>query len=146
QPDDPYYRRALSAKTGLLLSLDRKDEAVSFARLQAEAADADVTDWTRYGDVLSELNRHGEAADSYAKALDLIPEGDESRWQVVLMLGGALEQSGNWAAAEPKLREAVKLAPDQGVVLNYLGYSLLEHGGDLDEAEKLIARAHDLNP
>ncbi len=146
RPDDPYYRRALSAKTGLLISLDRKNEAVELARTQTETADAEMADWTRYGDVLSELDRHGEAADAYARALDMIPEADEHRWQLMLMLGGALEQSGNWAAAEPKLREAVKLAPDQGVVLNYLGYSLLEHGGDLDEAEKLIARAHELNP
>lgn len=145
-PGDPYYRRALSAKTGLLLGLDRKDEAVMLARAQTEAATAEVADWTRYGDVLNALDRHGEAAEAYTRALDLTADADASRWQVLLMLGSALEQSGNWTAAEPALRDALKLAPDQGVVLNYLGYSLLEHGGDLDEAERLIARAHDLNP
>lgn len=145
-PGDPYYRRAVSAKTGLLIVLDRKDEAMALARAQTETAGAEVADWTRYGDVLNALDRHGEAADAYARALDLAPAAGADRWQILLMRGSALEQSGSWATAEPVLREAMTLAPDRGIVLNYLGYSLLEHGGDLDEAERLIARAHDLNP
>lgn len=145
-PGDPYYRRALSAKTSLLLSLDRKDEAMALAAAQTETAGAEAADWTRYGEVLNTLTHYGEAADAYASALALTPNADANRWQILLMLGSALEQSGNWMGAEPVLRDAMALAPNQGIVLNYLGYSLLEHGGDLDEAERLIARAHELNP
>ncbi len=144
--DDPFRARALSSKAALLLGEKRDDEAIALVREQAEAKGATAVDMARYADVLSDIGRYAEATPVYERALAMLPADAPRRWQMLLMLGGAHERAGQWQQAEPYLREAVKLAPDEAVALNYLGYSLLDHGGDLDEAERLIAKAHRLRP
>src|SRR3546814_16901829 len=53
---------------------------------------------------------------------------------------------GDWGRAEPDLRKAMELAPDQAVVLNYLGYALLDRNLNLDEEQRLIEKASALRP
>src|SRR3546814_19519004 len=53
---------------------------------------------------------------------------------------------GDWGRAEPDLRKAMELAPDQAVRLNYLGYALLDRNLNLDEAQRLIEKARALSP
>lgn len=88
-----------------------------------------------------------EAARHYGAALAAIPEDAEAlRAQVSFQQGAALEQAGDWAAAEPALREAVRLLPDNAAMLNYLGYSLLDRRQGLDEARRLIEQAYQAAP
>ena len=51
------------------------------------------------------------------------------------------ERRGDWDQAEADFRNALKLNPDQPLVLNYLGYSLVEFGLKLPEAQAMIERA-----
>jgi Flp pilus assembly protein TadD len=51
------------------------------------------------------------------------------------------ERLGNWPAAEQDFRRALELAPEHPSVLNYLGYSLVEQGENLNEALDMIERA-----
>ena len=55
--------------------------------------------------------------------------------------GIANERAGDWPAAEADFRQALELQPDQPLVLNYLGYSLVEQRENLDEALGMIERA-----
>ncbi|PKO55035.1 MAG: hypothetical protein CVU25_12665, partial [Betaproteobacteria bacterium HGW-Betaproteobacteria-19] len=45
-----------------------------------------------------------------------------------------------------RLRKVIALAPDHAHAFNALGYSLADRGLRLEEAEALIARAHELSP
>src|SRR3546814_7495529 len=58
--------------------------------------------------------------------------------------GIALERSKQWARAEENLLKALELKPDQPYVLNYLGYSWVEQGKNIERARKMIERAVDL--
>jgi Flp pilus assembly protein TadD len=53
----------------------------------------------------------------------------------------ANERAGQWDAAEADFRKALELQPDQPMVLNYLGYSMVEQRRNLDEALGMIERA-----
>ena len=55
--------------------------------------------------------------------------------------GVSEERSGDFEAAEVDLREALKLDPKNPQVLNYLGYSLVDRGVNLDEALGMIQLA-----
>ncbi len=44
------------------------------------------------------------------------------------------------------MRKAIDLNPENAQALNYLGYTYAEQGTHLDEAEKLIKRALDIEP
>ena len=66
--------------------------------------------------------------------------------QLLFLRGSVNEVAGNWADAEADLRKAAELQPDNPVILNYLGYSLLDRRMKIDEARDLIARAYKAAP
>ena len=146
--DSPFVGTARDAEVRALLDADRKSEALARALAFVANGDSLADDHARVGDVLSAMDREAEAATSFGRAAALVEaEGPGSpAWTLHLLRGGALEQAGRWAEAEPVLERALALAPGNPVVLNYLGYARLERGGDLRAAEALIARASALRP
>jgi tetratricopeptide (TPR) repeat protein len=149
RPGDPFAPGATDNRIRLLAASGRTDEALAEALATTAKADAGSGDWARLGDVYSELKRHQDAAAAYGRALDLARSSGgagQSEWTLWLLKGGALEQAGNWPQAKAALQEAYKLAPDQPLVLNYLGYAQLERRENVEAAMGLIAQAMKLQP
>ncbi|HEX8263090.1 MAG TPA: tetratricopeptide repeat protein [Allosphingosinicella sp.] len=147
--DDVFAATASDRRMTILVDANRTDEALAEARRAAEDGPAAIDNWTRLGDILNQSQRHSEAAAAYAKALDLAKSGVEAQhplWALWLLRGSALTQAGDWTQGKAALEEARRLAPDQAVVLNFLGYSQLERRENLAEAEKLIGEASRLQP
>jgi len=147
-PTDPFIGTAHDLRARLLAASGRGDSAVAAMRAAAEAPGARVSDWTRLGDLYVELDRHREGADAYARAIALAGEGgpDNPAWALWLIRGGALERAGQWAEGKAALERAHALAPNQPLVLNYLGYAQLERRENIQEAMRLVAEAHRLAP
>lgn len=144
-PTDPFASQATSFRINLLQRLDRSAEALGIAQAAVTRADVDELEWSQLGDALSATENYADAAAAYGKALSFNPAADRI-WQLHLLRGGAYERMGDWQRAEPDLRRAVALAPDQAITLNYLGYGLLDRGLNLDEAQSLIEKASALRP
>lgn len=147
--DDVFAATAADRRMTVLVEANRTDEALAEARQATSDAPAAIDNWTRLGDILNQTQRHSEAAAAYEKALDLVRAGAEAQhplWALWLLRGSALTQAGDWAKGKAALEEARRLAPDQPVVLNFLGYSQLERRENLAEAEKLIGEASRLQP
>ena len=51
-----------------------------------------------------------------------------------------------WSSAEADFKRALELFPDQAHVLNYLGYSWIDQGINLDEGMRMIRRAVEQRP
>jgi tetratricopeptide (TPR) repeat protein len=147
--DDPAAEPVRLARLQLLVRKGEQQEALTEARAAAVRPGATLADLMRVGDLLTDLEKPREAADAYTRAL-AVAEGDpelaDQRWTVRMLRGGALDAAGDWAAARADLEAAVKLAPNQAVALNYLGYAQLERRENLAAAEKLIERASALQP
>ncbi len=71
---------------------------------------------------------------------------DRSNWTLFYFRGICFERSKQWPKAEADFKKALELYPDQPQVLNYLGYSWVDRGVNLDEAFKMLRRAVDLRP
>lgn len=99
---------------------------------------------------LGEINRitnHQEkAVDFYKKAIKAHPQAAKSDWTIYYALGMAYEQSGDWDNAEKALQTALKISRRHPFVLNYLGYSWLEHNKNINEALFMIFEAYRQNP
>ncbi|QHL90804.1 tetratricopeptide repeat protein [Sphingomonas changnyeongensis] len=147
----PLLAPAVDLKIAILAQSDRRDEALALAAERSRDPRAGIADHARLGDLLVELGREGEAVPAYRRAVTLAeaaagsPAG-ERRWSLWLVLGSALERSGQWGEARAALEKAVQLAPLEPAALNYLGYAQLERRENVKAAMTLIERAASLRP
>ena len=88
----------------------------------------------------------GEAATTYGKAIDVSSKSEAAKWPLYYFRGICLERQKQWPQAESDFKQALKLAPDQPLVLNYLGYSWVDQGLNLDEAFAMLHKAVELKP
>lgn len=143
----PWGDLALSRRTAVLLSQDKYAEARALLQAAASRPDAALENWTRLADAQRRAGDSKAAAQSYGRAIAMLPaDAGPEQAQLWFMRGTALESSGDWAAAEADLRRAVELAPQNAIFLNYLGYSLLDRRLKLAEARALIVRAFEAAP
>jgi len=145
--DDPLHPQARDAEVRALTDHGRKAEALTVAHRLASSSQADVSDLARLGDAFAALKRFNEAADAYGRALALSAQGrSQERWPLLLLQASALEEAGRWPEARQALTAALQLAPNEPLILNFLGYAKLERGEDLDAAEAMIRKASELDP
>src|SRR5205814_1346282 len=126
----------------------RFNEAYAIAAAAAAAPGAGVSDFSRLGDVLQAMKRSNDAANAYTRSVALAhAQGLKTDlWPLLLLQANALEQANRWPEAKQALQEALTIAPEQPVLLNFLGYAKLERGEDLDSAEAMIRKASELAP
>jgi len=146
---DPFIGAARDERVVLLRRDGRDDEALAVAEQAAHDPGAQATDWARLGDLLAQDDRYAEAADAYGRALAL-SGGDkaprEVAWPLMLQRANALLQSGDWPSARGLAEAALKLAPNQPELLNFLGYTEVERGENIPAAAAMIARASAFAP
>jgi Flp pilus assembly protein TadD len=87
-----------------------------------------------------------EAAASYDQAIAAIGIPQRDNWTMFYFRGVCYERSNQWPKAEADFKKALELYPDQPMVLNYLGYSWVDQGLNLEEAFKMLRRAVELQP
>ena len=132
-----------------LLSQDRRfNEAYAIATALAADRNAGIGDFSRLGDVYQAMGRNPEAANAYGKAVDLARSQNlkNELWTLMLLRASALEEANHWPEARRDLEQALAIAPEQPLILNFLGYGKLERGEDLDAAEAMIRKASELSP
>jgi tetratricopeptide (TPR) repeat protein len=127
-------------------SLDRSDEARSqLEKIIAEdPLDREAT--MALGNILRGRKLYAECADVYSKTIASIAKADKPHWIVFYFRGICNERSKQWEKAEGDLKKALELAPDHSDVLNYLGYSWIDQGVNLDEGMRMIQRAVEQRP
>lgn len=144
---DPLKSEALDAEVRTLTDSRRYEEALALARRWTGNSGATSDDFARLADVYSATKRYGEAANAYEQAIARSSSDPGTRtWPLLLLRASALESGGRWPEAKAVLSTALARAPNEPLVLNFLGYAKLEHGEDLDAAEALIRKASELAP
>ena len=127
--------------------LDRTDEAITQLKEMSAEAPTRAGGEMQLGDLLRAKKRFNEAVDAYDEAIRrLRASGMPERWSLFYSRGIALERSGQWKLSEADLLHALELKPDQPLVLNYLGYSWIDKGENLERGLKMIEKAVELRP
>ncbi len=98
------------------------------------------------GDVLRRHKRWTEAVAAYDRAVASFDKPQREQWAVYYARGVALEREKKWDLAERDFLRALELEPDEPHVLNYLGYSWIEQGTNLDQAKRMIEKAVEQRP
>jgi tetratricopeptide (TPR) repeat protein len=92
--------------------------------------------------VLFEAQRYPEAEAELQKAVASFPDDPDLVYDYAM----SAEKNGHYDVMETQLRALIKLQPDNPQAYNALGYSLVDRGERVDEAEKLIEKAVSLAP
>lgn len=129
-----------------LNALDKPDEAKALLTEVALREPDDLRPLEALGNILRARKRYDEAAAAYTRAIKLIAKPDKQHWAYFYSRGTCYERMKNWPLAETDLQKALALAPDQPMVLNYLGYSWVDQGTNLKQGLALIEKAVSLRP
>lgn len=127
-------------------ALDDLDKARSHLEKLVKSNPDDLEAITSLGNVLRGHSLFQEAERSYDQGLQSLSEVQTNHWTLLYFRGITRERQNKWDGAEADFREALTLKPEQPMILNYLGYSLVDRGLKLDEALKMIERAVRLRP
>lgn len=117
-----------------------RDAEVTLVKSLGRQASIDVLD--ALGSFYTRQNRLDDAVTLLTGALTRVPDDE----QLTFALATTLERQGDWKQAITRVRKLVEADPSNATALNFIGYTLAAHGGELDEAEKFVRRALELRP
>jgi Flp pilus assembly protein TadD len=125
--------------------LDKTEEAIASLKTLAAENPAGPTIWTALGDAYRQAGKFPDAVKAYDHALEASQPGKKS-WSLYFTRAIALQESGNWPAAEADLKQALSLSPNEPQVLNFLGYSWVDKKRNIKEALGMLEKARTLSP
>lgn len=137
----PAYAAATMGRAEALYRSGQPEAALATMQALVETHANNIVAHVVLGDMLRRVDRFDEATLAYDQAIALIGAPQPQHWVVFYSRGISHERAKRWDKAEADFRRALELSPDQPQVLNYLGYSFVDMGTNLDEALALIERA-----
>ena len=138
-----YYASQLKKANNFIKLNDYDSAELLLKSLSLDYGTAQV--YLDLGDVLRLKNRPEEAIEYYQKAIKK-SANNPNNWVLYYALGVSYEQADNWKKAEKNLLKAKKLSKGHYLVLNYLGYTWLKQGNNIDQAFAMIVDAHNQAP
>ncbi|MBJ6764029.1 tetratricopeptide repeat protein [Myxococcaceae bacterium JPH2] len=98
-----------------------------------------------YDALAATLERQGKGAEALALLGAALAKSPRDPG-LLYSLATVHERQGQLDAARARIRELLTVEPDHASAMNFLGYLLASSGRELDEAERLVARALRLRP
>ncbi len=142
----PLYRNASIQMAANLDALERSAEAEKRLDGLIKQHPDDSEAIVALGNILRGHKKFAECADVYSKGIANIPKPEKANWVIFYFRGICYERSKQWPKAEADLKKALELFPDQAHVLNYLGYSWVDQGVNLDEGMAMIKKSVQQRP
>src|SRR4029077_6282699 len=143
----PLRRNAQIQLATNLDAADRSDEAIKILKGVTAEDPKDLEALMALGNVERGRKKFADCAQSYSRGIDALPPTtDKNTWIYYYYRGICEERSKQWSKAEADMRKALELQPEQPHVLNYLGYSWIDQGINLDDGMKMIKRAVEQRP
>lgn len=139
--NSPAFLTAEIGRANVLRRADKPDAAIEVLTQLVETHGSVARVHSALADAHRRMENFSEAAAAYDTAIEISEAQGEQDWVLYYARGIANERIGAWDVAEADLRLALELNPGQPMVLNYLGYSFVELGENMDEALDMIEQA-----
>ncbi|SEO31700.1 Tetratricopeptide repeat-containing protein [Rhodopseudomonas pseudopalustris] len=144
--NSPLKRNAQIQLATDLDATDRSEEAIKILKTVIAEDGKDLEAIMALGNIERGRKKFADCAVTYSQGIDALSGAEKNSWVYYYFRGICEERSKQWAKAEIDMKKALQLQPEQPHVLNYLGYSWIDQGINLDEAMKMIKRAVDQRP
>jgi len=145
--NSPLKRNAQIQLATNLDTVERSDEAIKILKDVITQEPKDIEAIMALGNIERGRKKFADCASTYSRGIDAMPAAAEKNaWVTYYYRGICEERSKQWSKAEADMRKALDLQPEQPHVLNYLGYSWIDQGINLDDGMKMIKRAVEQRP
>jgi tetratricopeptide (TPR) repeat protein len=145
--NSPLKRNAQIQQATDLDTADRSDEAIRILKNVTAQDPKDLEALMALGNIERGRKKFADCTRTYTQGIDALPStAEKGNWVYYYFRGICEERSKQWSKAEADMRKALELQPEQPHVLNYLGYSWIDQGINLDEGMKMIRRAVEQRP
>ncbi len=116
----------------------------SIATLQEAIPKVEQKDvmYHQIGNIYNSRRQHLQAMQYYRKAVELNPDDPGHR----IALAEVLDSNGDFKEAESTLKNLIEQYPDNATALNNLAYMYINEDKNLDDAEKYLERALEIEP
>jgi tetratricopeptide (TPR) repeat protein len=141
--NSPLKRDAQIQLATNLDAADRSDEAIRILKDTTTQDPKDVQAIMALGNIERSRKKFEDCSKTYSQGIAV---SEKPNWVLFYFRGICEERAKQWPAAEADLKKALEMEPDQEHVLNYLGYSWIDQGINLDEAMRMIRRAVEKRP
>lgn len=142
----PLYFTARLQMAWVLEKMDKLDEAIDAMKSLVVSFPENQEVLGALGDINRMNSRFVEAGKFYTKYIDSLSEFKGKHWSIFYTRGISYEQAKQWEQAEADFLKALELRPDQPQVLNYLAYSWVDMGMNIEKARAMLERAVELRP
>lgn len=146
KPENPVYFVAEIGRAESMRAAGKTEAALEVLQSLARSHGHILHVQTALADALRTSEKFVEAIKVYDTALSMIPKPGPENWALFYARGICRERQNEFSLAEADMRKALELQPDEPQVLNYLGYSYVDRGQNLDEALDMIKRAVKVRP
>jgi tetratricopeptide (TPR) repeat protein len=131
----------------ILIKQDKKKEAADKLKKSFEKIVKPTTyEIFDYADFLKNNEKYEESIKYYSEVLSLIEIKDALYAKAIDGRGIAHERTGQWDKAEVDLINSLKASPEDAYVINYLAYSWIEKGVNIEKSLEMLRKANRLRP
>ena len=142
----PTSRAYAEARTRTAYSLQATGDIEGALAIARDLAHGDKLHRIEGELLLAELLRTSSRFAEADQALDQVLALGANDWRVYYMRAAVRERLGRWPEAEADLKTAMKAAPDEPELLNFLGYQWIDRGEDVKGGLALIEKAVKAQP
>ena len=146
KPIGPVYSWYASKSIAAIL-LQEKGKKYSVNSLEKEfnlLSDPNFEKYYELANFYKDNEYYKESIKYYSLALEKIKEDHFLYPKILDRRGTSFERLGEWKKAEKDLLSSLKIIPDQPHVLNYLAYTWIEKGINLDRGLEMLKKAVEL--
>ncbi len=142
KPDSMFYENA-AVHISFLYQQQGKNEAAINSLKNLIASKPDNVEFLLYlGSIYEEIGEFENAETIFNKGINIAPKNIKLHYR----LGVVYDKWGKKDESIERMKAVIKLDPKDARALNYLGYTMVEMGQDLNEAERLIKEALKYKP
>jgi len=142
-----YSWYASKQTASILIKQKKKKEAVSLLKKTfKKIKNPKIYEIFDYAEFLKNNEKYEESIEYYTKIINIIDKKHDLFGQVLDGRGIAYERTNQWNKAEIDLLNSLSASPDDAYVINYLAYSWIEKGININKSLNMLKKANTLRP
>ncbi len=131
--------------SNILIKQDKVEQSIKYlSKVFSSINYPSIYELFDYAEFLKNNDQFKESIINYTKILKKINKNHKLYPDVTDGRGVAYERTGEWKKAEKDLKESLDASPNQAYVLNYLAYSWIEQGINIEKSLEMLRRANDI--